>query len=890
VTSESVPRIRRRLRALYLIGFWSVALTGAGPYLFAREAMNPSIAALVAWHIAGGVLLVLALGVRNFGFWILDFGFSPRLPVPASPRPRVTPSYLLFWLCALTGLGLAAWAAAGSSVGRVEALFLAHAVTGFTVMAWIGGQTIRRARFRWRRAFPAVLLLASGTALAAWTYTADPYYRTLTATTAAQAGNPLFPAGTQRAEGEDWSSLPSPESCGEAGCHPEALRQWRYSVHATAESDPFYRAALVQAVAGLGVDGARWCTGCHAPTRLLTEKEDWVLGALRRWEPARPTHQQPGGSTGGVDCFSCHAIADVPEPTGNGRIVYAQPPAYPFAGSREPVRRWLHGFMLRVRPAPHRAALAGREKDTAGGRTCVPCHRLSVSLPQNRYKFLRYDDTWSEWQKSPWSGESIHGFHTVVRPRDCADCHFPPTAGRDASGMAHDHTCPRAAPNPLRVEVFALRRKPLTPEGLEQVDAPLAARQAVVASGESVAVDVLVENHGIGHAFPTGAPDLREAWIEFTVSDAQGRILAESGREEAETGGRGDGGTRGWGGNPKSKIQNPKFPIPDYPHRYGLIALDREGRETAQGNFQVMVTPIYRRVLGAGEGDVARYRFRVPRITGGVLRLAARLRYRPIRPAFARYAFGDEKAAGPAVTLAAHSVTLSVSDASAPKASGTPTPPTPNAQRPTPNGQDASRFYAYGAALFLQNDLARARRAFQQAAFLAPRRADCLVGLGRVYLAEGDLLAARMNLKKALELQPDYPSALAWLGYACRLMGQFEEALNLLRPLAERYPRDRQLWFDIGLCHFQSGRYEEAERAFLRVLDVDPDDAAAHLNLMLCYQRRHRIAEARREEAIFRLLQDDEPLTHITEPYLHARPVLRREMSPMHEHILRFGP
>jgi hypothetical protein len=70
------------------------------------------------------------------------------------------------------------------------------------------------------------------------------------------------------------------------------------------------------------------------------------------------------------------------------------------------------------------------------------------------------------------------------------------------------------------------------------------------------------------------------------------------------------------------------------------------------------------------------------------------------------------------------------------------------------------------------------------------------------------------------------------------------------------------------------------------MLDIDPDDTAAHYNLMQCYRRMRRLSDARREEAIYRMLQDDEPLTYITEPYLREHPDAARERLPVHDHRL----
>jgi len=831
-----------------------VALSGIGLYLFARRTMNPTVAIAVGWHIVGGTLLFVPLlwqGFKRTGVW--ECGSKSHAHTPTLPYSH-TAFFTITLACVLTGLGFIVYAAAGNSVGRAQVVFLLHVGSGVAVTLWAGWRVLH---FRFSTGLAPALLLLSGAAFAAYTYAAERYYRTLTATNAAQAGNPLFPAGTRLAEEDRWVEGPGPESCGEAGCHPDIVRQWQASGHARAEDNPFYRRALAYATERLGADGARWCQGCHSPLTLVG--------------PDNPKSNIENRKS--VTCFACHAMTHVPEPTGNGRAVYAAPPLYPFADSRQPTARWLHGFLLRVRPEPHRTALAGPNGGHSRSEMCVPCHRISVNLPQNRYKFLRYDDTWAEWQAGPYSGESIHTFATDIRPRDCVGCHMPPAKGRDITGEPHDHACPGGATqreqrteqnrqNVLRVEIFALRRAQNGAQGgQERLDAPLSRVPAVVTAGQTAMVDVLVENVGIGHAFPTGVPDLRDAWLHLTISDAQGRVLLQSGTADSPSPPAIQ--------NPKSKIQN------SVAHRYGLLALDRAGRPLERGNLFDMVAPIYRRLIGPGEGDVARYRFVVPRGTGGTLRLTARLRYRPFHAAFVRWAQRGRLAA---TTLAEHTINLMVT--------GEQTGTAPPVAARYDDSRDAPRFYAYGAALFLQKDFARARRAFQRAASLAPNRAENLIALGRTYLEEGDLLSARAHLQRALALTPGSPSAQVWLARTYRFMGQYEDALTLLQPLSERFPRDRLLWLDMGLCRFQNGQYEEAARAFSRMLDIDPDDARGHFNLMRCYRRLRRVTEARREEAIFHSLQDDEPLTHTTAGYLRAHPADGREALLTHEHAL----
>jgi len=772
----------------------------------ARERMTPAVSAAVVWHLVGGLLLAAAV-----------LGVLPRTLRAGGGGERISAS--LAGGAALTGLALVGVAAAGASVGRAPGLLALHVLCGLGAVLAPAALLARRAGLG--TAAPALLLLAPSAGLGTLAYQPASYYQTLTATTPAQASNPLFPAGTRIQPSPDWKAAPRPADCARGGCHPAAHQEWLGSAHARTEENPVYGAARARAEKELGRTGVRWCAGCHSP-----------LGGAGGIPASR-----------GIDCLACHAMARVPDTTGNGRAAYAAPAVYPFVHGQDTTRKWLHGFLLRVRPAPHRATLRGPGTD----RLCAPCHRLSVGIAQNHYRHVRYDDTWTDWQQGPHSGETVHATGRAPAARGCADCHMPAKRGGRRS-----HALRRGAPDapspPVTVEVFALRRPALPGTPQERMDAPLAARTALLRPGETAFVDVVVTNQGIGHGFPAGVPDLRSAWLEFTATDFAGRVLLRS------------GGAR----------------QPEDGHRWGLTAIDREGRRIESGQFHRMIGRAVDRAIQPGESDVVRYRLAVPAVPGGALVLTARLRSRRLPVDLERLAPGR---AGVRV-VAEHSAVLPVAGSARGGLPGSQP-----AVRDDPSSQP--RFLAYGIALFGQRDLYRARRAFLHARNLTPTDPEPLILLGRTHLEEGVLLSARSRLLEALRLRPDSARARAWLGRVHRRMGQYDEALRLLAPLARSHPLDKAVWFDIGRSHFQSGRYEEAGEAFRRMLAVDPDDPSGHFGLMQCYLSLRRVSAARTEEMIYRALRDQSPPARLLDRYLAEHPDDAREARPIHEHPLR---
>jgi hypothetical protein len=81
----------------------------------------------------------------------------------------------------------------------------------------------------------------------------------------------------------------------------------------------------------------------------------------------------------------------------------------------------------------------------------------------------------------------------------------------------------------VTVDIFALRPQTPAPASTDMM-APLGANTTVsVNPGRQVAVDVVVANKGVGHAFPAELRDMFEAWVEFEATDAAGRVLLHSG-------------------------------------------------------------------------------------------------------------------------------------------------------------------------------------------------------------------------------------------------------------------------------------------------------------------------------------------------------------------------
>jgi len=820
-----------------------------------------------------------------------------------------------------------------------------------------------------RRLAPAALLLLltqgalfGGAALAP-RYDAEAFYRDLTATTPAQAGNPLFPAALHIEPTEALTrirsgatAIPTSESCGAAGCHPAELATWHQSAHRVAGADPFYLAASAECARSRGPAVVHWCEGCHAPTTALegTHSGQEAVGnatqtpRITSHEPQAASHeprtsyQLPATShrPPGVGCYACHGVTGAAPRSGNGGFQVAAPQDYPFATASGPYRA-LHDFLLRVRPGPHQRAYLKPELHSSS-EFCGSCHRQSLSVAQNHYQFVRGIDEFGEWERGPASGRSA-GTAGPQPPRGCQECHFPTSGGRTdhaagggvALASVNGAVPPDAAVRLLRsavtVDIFALRRAgdpargaivlvdhpgPAAgpggadagaTRGIRRLADPRAA--AIPRPGERWLLDVVVTNRAGGHAFPAGYPDLTDAWLEVTVRDASGRLLRSNGL-----------------------LPNDRAPVPANAHAYGAVHLDRAGAPLLHHEIVDEVTTAFRRTIPAGGSDLARYALTIPRGAARDLRVTVRVRYRSVRPDFARWALAatdKQSAAGikqPIFDLAEAVASIPVQGASALPGEQTGAPPTntrgagrsPGRQYPEaahgapgrragqhpagpvlppssgglPAGMDtaarraeAERFEAYGAALLApaeRPDIAAAVASYGAASRLTPDRPQPWIGLGRAYLREPDLRLAAASFERALRCDPASPAALAKLSVVYDKQGQQELAIQTLTPLAARFPLDPDLRYDLGIALFRAGRYAEAAESFHRSLAIDPDQYAAHFQLKRCSDVLRRVAEGRVEDSITRYMAEDRAAGLLVPPFLARHPALA-EPFPVHE-------
>ena len=355
-----------------------------------------------------------------------------------------------------------------------------------------------------------------------------------------------------------------------AGCHGTIYDEWKDSIMANSWDDPIYRALLAKASAATDGKVDKLCIGCHTPMGLTTDSVS-----------ARGNDKV---HISGIGCDDCHSIS---ASTGLGNGSYVLTPKK-------------YGRPLKFGP---RKDASSPYHDTAYSELhtksefCSTCH--NVTHPFNRMPVER---TYDEWRDSPYASAGIQ----------CQDCHMTPEPGVTKNpGKA-------AVMGPERELVYSHRftganmtlHKHFGQDEMAERALRLLQSAATIEflampsrfeAGALATVSVRVRNVGAGHKLPTGFPEGREVWIDFSVKDNSGvevyRLGAiEDGYTEAGT------------------------------HSFKATLGDSDGNAVEFAVWEADRVLSDTRILPKGYSD-AKYEFEIPSSVKGPLTISAQLNY-----------------------------------------------------------------------------------------------------------------------------------------------------------------------------------------------------------------------------------------------------------------------
>lgn len=289
-----------------------------------------------------------------------------------------------------------------------------------------------------------------------------------------------------------------PKVCGT--CHSEIYKQWESSAMALSWEDPIYRAILDRASQATGGDIDNFCIGCHSPIGLTTGN-------------AKVSTKDNAIASRGVDCETCHNISKI---VGIGNGAFALTPNK-------------FGRSLKFGP---RSDASSPFHDTVysdlhtKSEFCSSCH--NVTHPFNK---LAIERTFDEWRDSLYRGQGI----------ECQDCHMTPgpgvntNPGKSASmGKDREHIFSHqfAGANTTLLKHFGKNEA-------AKASAEMLKSAAIIEfldlstsvnAGKSEMIKLKVSNVGAGHKLPTGFPEGREVWVDFSVTDKNGKLIYRLGK------------------------------------------------------------------------------------------------------------------------------------------------------------------------------------------------------------------------------------------------------------------------------------------------------------------------------------------------------------------------
>jgi hypothetical protein len=601
------------------------------------------------------------------------------------------------------------------------------------------------------------------------------------------------------------SALTDIDTCDQ--CHADIAAQWKSSAHAFASfNNPIYRFSVDRFRADVNREKSRFCGGCHDIALMVDGAMDAEV------EPEDPR------AHAGITCRTCHSIEHA-APDGNGSYTLAaQPIPVPAPGDAVSVKRHVERAAL---PALRTAAM------------CSSCHRAFLNdTTGNAHHLIGQDDA-TPWQRSVYAGSRVHRIDDAVAEQDCRGCHMPLTeaprgdaAATDGKVASHRFLGAHTWLASMRGDREQLRRAEEMLRGsvsidiaaavLEDGSRALPADGARVTPGERIVFDVVLRNLRVGHRFPGGVMDAQDAWVELTVHDAAGALLAEAGTEHEQS-----------GADPSA-------------HRLRAVPAGDDGAPLLERQTHRFRAVVYNHTLAPREAAVVEYAFDVPDAIDPEalpLRVRARLRHRTRNLEVGRAACESARTArGRAFRRAdarsdldpcAVQPVVDVAEAEAWIGEGWEARQNSASARP---GWRRLFEHALGLQGALQERLDEGRPSLMRALAeveepdRGPEKAMVMAALAELSARQGLLSEALGWIRRAEPLAPGHPAFSYIRGKAEALVWRWPEAARSFALAAEASPRDDSVWIGLAIARGSAGDDAGSLAAAQRGLGVQPRD------------------------------------------------------------------
>src|SRR5215469_2033074 len=365
-------------------------------YLYGFPQTNLEYAGVVLLHAVGGVLATVwvIVSLRSLvreGSWVFQAG----------------------WILFLVAGGLGLWLIHSGTLRAEWNWMYAHMVVSALALALlIAARSGRRGRQRGRStasiARLAICLVALAGLGAGLRYTRESRW-----VNHARIENPAMPPPTMNQEGDGAKGMFFPSSAQVYGnkkipseffmqsdsckrCHEDIYQQWYSSAHHFSSfNNQWYRKSIEYMQDTIGTKPSKWCGGCHDPAVLYAGLMDTPIKQIVHTPPAQS----------GLGCMMCHSIADVKSTMGQGDFYLEYPELHELAASRNPFVRYMHDFLVKLNPEPHRRAFLKPFMKTQTAEFCSSCHKVHLDVPVNHYRWFRGFNEYDNWQASGISGQ-----------------------------------------------------------------------------------------------------------------------------------------------------------------------------------------------------------------------------------------------------------------------------------------------------------------------------------------------------------------------------------------------------------------------------------------------------------------------------------------------------
>jgi tetratricopeptide (TPR) repeat protein len=670
--------------------------------------------------------------------------------------------------------------------------------------------------------------------------------------------NPWLPSQAQNETGNFMPALDFPQAsyCGQ--CHQEAHKQWRESAHSNSFRAPFYKRNVDILINTKGIEFSRHCEGCHNPIALFS-------GSLSKNVKVERPYDEDG-----VTCMACHSIAKIQNTSGIGSYVMGQP-AVMVDEQGKPVPGLPTFDEILAHPKRHSQAVM---KDFyRSAEFCGTCHKAAVPKQLNEYKWLRAFSVYDEWQMSSYAKETPLPFYKKDVVSTCQTCHMvgETMAGSDygaKDGKLKSHRflgASTAIPvfygfdqqlkrvteflqnDLLNIDIFALSKG-----DSEEIIAPLDKRSFDLAAGETITLAAYIQNKGIGHSLVPEQRDFYESWVEFKVTDGNGRTISHSG------------------------FLKPDGYLDENAHTYTNRIVGKDNKFLDLHQVWLTRMRAFDQTILPGRSDLVRYQFTIPNDVQGPLHVAVNVNYRRFRQGWLEYSLGKKGVLYPVVKMAGKEISLKVGQ---------------NVGATDPADQkEMLRWNNYGIALWGQQQYARAVPIFEKVVAIKPDYVDGYINVALAYFSYEKYAPALKFLERALELSPNNPRALFYRGSILRIQGKLDAAIADMQEVVRQYPRFRDAHRELGFIYYQKKKYELARASYEAVQGIDPDDLSAHYNLMLVYRRLGLKDKAAVQAAYFADRKEDRVAESFANEFLRSNPIVSSESVPWHLHNLAHPP